>query len=259
MAAGTPGERLTDVIYANKMTKKAFARALGYNPSYITQLCNNQKPPAHSFATRLELRFGVPAEWLIHGTQTDAGFFVQPQTPTVSRLRETAMSKIRRMDSEYELRAVLAFMNSYEELSAPEMSRKLRSFPEVPAVRLYSVPLKGEVAGGAPIIAYEARGETVETPISADSALILRGKSMEPDYPDGSLLLIKENAFVTNGDVVIALIMKEAEVAEATCKVYKKRGRKITLSPLNTDFNEQVYTATGGYEIRIFGKVIGLA
>lgn len=262
MPATSPGDRLTDIIFANKMTKKAFAKALGYNPSYITQLCQDIKPPTREFASKVEKRFGVPQDWLISGV--DSTVWTAGHTknafPRAQGLTDTIIRKLSQVESEHELRAILAFINSYEEImSMAPNSSSLRSVNARPLTSAYKVPVKGEVAGGSPIIAYEKHEEIIESPVSADSALYLKGKSMEPDYPSGCLLLIKENAYVVNGDVVVALIMKESEIAEATCKVFAKRGAKVTLSPLNPDFSKQVYEEKDGYEIKIFGKVIGIA
>lgn len=256
MSDVSPGERLTDVILSNRMTKKEFAAALGYNPSYITQICLNIKQPSREFASKVEACFGVPVEWLLHGKEnTEAPKSQEHRSP----LKEALLAKIEAISSENELRAVLSYIKCYEEMSTNRLLNMRGPVRLNSAPRMFSVPIKGEVAGGLPITAHEERDEMVETPVFADSALYLKGKSMEPDYPDGALLLIKENAYVTNGDVVIALIMKEAEVAEATCKVFHKRRGKITLSPINPDFEEQTYSEKDGGEIKIFGKVIGVA
>lgn len=256
MSVNSPGERITDVILSNRLTKKEFAELLGYNPSYITQICLNVKSPSDTFVAKVEERFGIPADWILRGVSEDAENV--PKVMTGSPLKQAIVAKIERMDSESELRAVMSFIKCYEDMSKPRDAAFSENRTALSVYRkLYRIPIKGVVAGGMPITAYEESGETVETTIFADSALYLKGKSMEPDYPDGSLLLIKENAYITNGDVVVALIMKEAEVAEATCKVYGRRRGIITLSPINSAFEKQVYSGKDG-EIKIFGKVIGV-
>lgn len=254
MAITSSGERLTDIILSNRMSKKDFAKALGYNPSYITQICLNIKQPSQEFAAKVEKFFGVSAQWLIHGEQDAEPAYTSP-------LKEAVLAKVSRITSDEALQALLAFINCYEELPKIHAlkNKAAAKIQMSQAPKLYRVPIKGTVSGGAPIVAYQSDDEIVQTPIFADSALYLKGKSMEPAYPDGALLLVKENAYISNGDVVIALIMKEAEIAEATCKVFKKRRGNITLTPLNSEFPVQEYFESDGWEIKVYGKVIGIA
>lgn len=131
---------------------------------------------------------------------------------------------------------------------------------EIPAVYKvrdkYKVPVIGRVAGGQPITAIENRDDSIETDIKCDCALELKGKSMEPDYPDGSILLINRQPSLEQGELGIIFILRDAIVTEVTFKRFYQDGSKVTLRSLNSNYPSQEYNAI---DIMIYGKVVGKA
>jgi transcriptional regulator with XRE-family HTH domain len=93
---------------------------------------------------------------------------------------------------------------------------------EIPAVYKvdgkYKVPVIGRVSGGQPITAIENHYDTIETSIKCDLALELKGDSMEPDYPDGCILLVNRQPILETGEAGIIFILKDAVVTETTFK-----------------------------------------
>lgn len=118
----------------------------------------------------------------------------------------------------------------------------------------YQAELIGRVAGGYPILACEEKGNFIPTPVKADFALQIIGDSMEPDYPNMCYLLIKKDYDVADGDIVVASILRAAEIAEATCKKIYLRNGSVELHPTNKLYPVQVYKHE---EVKIDGKVIG--
>jgi repressor LexA len=115
------------------------------------------------------------------------------------------------------------------------------------------VPLVGNVAAGAPILAEEC----IEDYIPFDTggvtgehfALKIRGESMIKAgiLPD-DLVVVHRQATAFNGEIVIALLEDEA-----TCKRLDKRDGKVWLLPENDN-----YQPIDGTDARILGKVVGV-
>lgn len=99
---------------------------------------------------------------------------------------------------------------------------------------LVSVPVVGTIAAGAPIEAIEAPEDPVTLPKDAAKpgafGLRVKGDSMIEDHIlDGDLVVVRQQAVVTNGDIAVVLL----EDNTATLKrVYRERGR-IRLQPAN--------------------------
>lgn len=127
----------------------------------------------------------------------------------------------------------------------------VRRMEEMPAHAGRQVPVVGNVAAGAPILAEEL----VEDYISFDApgedcfALRIRGESMlRAGILPGDLVIVRRQDTAVNGEIVIALIGEEA-----TCKRFFRRNGRVWLMPENED-----YEPIDGTFARILGKVIGL-
>jgi repressor LexA len=115
----------------------------------------------------------------------------------------------------------------------------------------HQVPVLGNVAAGAPILAEEL----VEDYISFDApdedcfALRIRGESMlNAGILPGDLVIVRRQETAVNGEIVIALIGDEA-----TCKRFSRKNGHVWLLPEN-----EHYEPIDGTFARILGKVIGL-
>lgn len=120
--------------------------------------------------------------------------------------------------------------------------------------RVRAVPLVGEVAAGAPILAAENIEETVPLPedMAGESSFILRvkGDSMiEVGILDGDYVVVAQQNTANNGDIVVALLGEE----EATVKTFYKETDRVRLQPENSEL-EPIYSR----DVRILGKVIAL-
>ena len=120
--------------------------------------------------------------------------------------------------------------------------------------RVRAVPLVGEVAAGAPILAEENIEETVPLPedMAGESSFILRvkGDSMiEVGILDGDYVVVRQQDTANNGDIVVALLEEE----EATVKTFYREPDRIRLQPENSEL-EPIYSR----DVRILGKVVSL-
>lgn len=123
------------------------------------------------------------------------------------------------------------------------------------ARKVVEMPLLGKVAAGTPILAEEHVEETFYLPVDligdVNSFLLeVRGDSMiEIGIFDGDYVVVKEQHYAHNGDIVVALIEDEATVKT----YYKEADGRIRLQPENSSM-EPLYP----HEPYIIGKVTGL-
>jgi len=85
--------------------------------------------------------------------------------------------------------------------------------------------------------------------VEADYALTVSGESMEPTIPNGSIVLVKSMAELSNNDIAVV-----STGSETMCKRYIKRGRGEYLKPDNPEFKE--YSKKDCQTFLIRGKVI---
>ena len=127
----------------------------------------------------------------------------------------------------------------------PKASAAEEKVREIPGI-----PILGNVAAGAPILAEEC----IEDYLPYDNggkpgeyfALRVRGYSMKNAgiLPD-DLVVVKKQPEAHNGEIVVALLGDEA-----TVKRFKKEGKRIWLLPENEEFSP-----IDGTEAQIMGRV----
>nr|WP_239164247.1 transcriptional repressor LexA [Actinoplanes palleronii] len=117
------------------------------------------------------------------------------------------------------------------------------------------VPVLGDIAAGAPILAQQSADEMLSLPRElvgkggALFALRVRGDSMiDAAICDGDLVVVKQQPEAFNGDIVAAMIDDEA-----TVKVFRRRGGHVILEPRNP-----AYSDIDGDQAVILGKVVSV-
>lgn len=118
-----------------------------------------------------------------------------------------------------------------------------------------NIPIVGKVTAGQPILAVENVEDTFPIPASYIKnntevfMLTVSGESMiGAGIFDGDLVLVQQQQYADNGDIVVALIGDEA-----TVKTFYREKTYIRLQPENP-----LYDPIISRDIRILGKVIGL-
>jgi len=119
-----------------------------------------------------------------------------------------------------------------------------------------AVPLVGQVAAGAPILAAENIEATLPLPTSfaGEGTFILRvkGDSMiEAGILDGDFVVVQQQSDATNGDIVVALLDEDATVK----RFYREDGR-VRLQPENSAM-DPIYVGQDA-SLRILGRVVAL-
>lgn len=105
---------------------------------------------------------------------------------------------------------------------------------ELKVIKLYDFPVS---AGHGNFIGDETSGYTEITTNNrkADYAVKISGNSMEPEYHDGDIILVKSQHTLNNGQLGIFFYDGETRF-----KKYSKNNKKISLISLNKDYNPVV-------------------
>jgi repressor LexA len=116
------------------------------------------------------------------------------------------------------------------------------------------LPLVGQVAAGAPVLAEENIEDYVQTPAFAggedgEYLLRVRGESMKNvGILDGDLVVVRPQETASDGEIVVALVGEEA-----TVKRFFQEPDHIRLQPENESM-EPIRSR----DVRVLGKVVGL-
>ncbi len=125
----------------------------------------------------------------------------------------------------------------------------------IPLPRTYKIPLLGDIACGAPILADENVEAILEVPvhIKADFALRCHGDSMTGAHiHDGDIVYIRQQPDVDNGSIAAVAIDNSA-----TLKRVYKYPDKLVLSPDNPLYEPLVFSGEELSQVRILGKAVG--
>lgn len=172
------------------------------------------------------------------------------QLDKVSASREATRvaSDYDTLDS-YGKQAIRAILNV--EKSRVEHRAKTKKTKSV-SLRRYIEP----AAAGIPLYAegeYEYFDVSADrVPTGTDYAVYVRGKSMEPDYPDGSTAFVKHVNQVKDGDIVIAWLEGEGTVIK---RVIAPFGQILRLESINREYPD--FEGDQLEEMKVYGKVLG--
>lgn len=122
--------------------------------------------------------------------------------------------------------------------------------------RLTKIPLLGIITCGDPILADENISGYLPEPtdfLPSGKLFYLRakGQSMEPTIKDGSLVLIRQQPDVEDGEIAAILFVDDDE---ATLKRIKRAGPTVILIPDNRKYEPIVVDQ--GHPARILGKAV---
>lgn len=133
----------------------------------------------------------------------------------------------------------------YEESNIIEVTQK--------AIR---IPILGDIACGDPLLVNENISEyrtTIVDNLPSGTLFYLKAKgdSMYPTIPNSSLVLVREQCDVENGEIA-AVIFDDCN--EATLKRVKKQNQTVILMPDNNQYDPIISTEDN--PVRILGKAI---
>jgi repressor LexA len=120
------------------------------------------------------------------------------------------------------------------------------------------LPLLGQIAAGAPLLAEENVEDEIAVPEplgrGADFLLRVRGDSMvEAGILDGDTLVVQRQQDARNGEIVVALVGEDESANEATVKTFYRESGRVRLQPENSAL-EPIYAD----HVEVLGKVVGV-
>jgi repressor LexA len=127
---------------------------------------------------------------------------------------------------------------------------------EQSVVTLPKLPLLGQIAAGAPLLADQNVEDELAVPenLRGDFLLRVKGESMiEAGILDGDLVVVRRAQDARNGDIVVALAGDDETADEATVKTFYKEKGRIRLQPENSAL-EPIYADY----VQVLGKVVGV-
>ena len=125
-----------------------------------------------------------------------------------------------------------------------------------PAATLPKLPLLGQIAAGAPLLAEENVEDELAVPetLRGDFLLRVRGESMiDAGILDGDIVVVRRAQEARNGEIVVALAGDDETADEATVKTFYREQGRIRLQPENAAL-EPIYAG----HVEILGKVVGV-
>ena len=118
------------------------------------------------------------------------------------------------------------------------------------------IPIISKVSAGLGTFGIDDILDWLKLPVNiakkADFATLIDGDSMEPKIEDGSLVLVRQNSILDNGDIGIFYLNEEV-----FCKKFCQDPftNTITLKSLNKDYKP--VTIKENDDFRVIGKVVG--
>ena len=124
------------------------------------------------------------------------------------------------------------------------------------AAMLPKLPLLGQIAAGAPLLADENVEDELAVPetLRGDFLLRVKGESMiGAGILDGDIVVVRRAQEARNGEIVVALAGEDESADEATVKTFYKEKGRIRLQPENPAL-DPIYADY----VQVLGKVVGV-
>jgi repressor LexA len=121
---------------------------------------------------------------------------------------------------------------------------------------LPKLPLLGQVAAGAPLLAEENVEDELAVPetLRGDFLLRIKGDSMiDAGILDGDIVVVRRAQDARDGEIVVALAGDDEAADEATVKTFYREKGRIRLQPENAAL-EPIYADY----VQVLGKVVGV-
>lgn len=152
----------------------------------------------------------------------------------------------------------VAYLKGETDDPTPENAFNHFSVPGIMPVKRKKLPILGSVACGEPIWAEEEyQGYiSVNEDIKADFCLLAKGDSMiDAGIKDGSIILVKSQPTVDNGQIAVVLIENEATLKRV---YFDEANKSLILNPANAAYNpiiintEQLQSG----QVKILGRAV---
>ena len=254
---GIFADNLQRLMRLNRERQVDIARLLGVSKSTVSAYCSGGQMPRMDKIEQLAHHFGVSRAALIGDEAAPSNLESQNSNLPSSNLE----SRISKLASPAE--AVYNALNDAGQTEFLRYGRYLSEQPEYRAdeprgeityIKHYLVPAAAGYASPIPGEDYELLPRDPGTPPLADVCITVRGDSMEPWIPDGSLVYVRRDAplrefeagvFFVDGDVY----------CKQWCVDYAGTLHLLSANPARQDANLRI-PKDSGRSCVCFGKVL---
>lgn len=220
-------KRLIEVRKKNGYTRKQLAEELGRPYRTITNYETGEHEPGHKYLIEIAKKFGVTVDYLV-GRSDNPHSIVKSATPYSDGAMKLADNYDHKLDN-WGRQAIRDLMET-EMARVADESRFQGDPLEDPEPRVINLFVEPSAAGIAvPTMGrdYEPYELKPDDPPGAAYAVRLQGNSMEPDFPDGSIVFVNHDA-LRDGDIGIFSVD-----GGTVCKQYHQEGGVVYLFSLN--------------------------
>jgi transcriptional regulator with XRE-family HTH domain len=240
-------DNLLRLMKAQHEKQVDIARLLGVSKSTVSGYCAGTQMPRMDKIETLAHHFGVSRAELI-GDESPAPEPAplpaepEPTSPAVlvyEELNERGQAEFLRYGN---------YLRQQPEYRAEKPVLRFETIKHflVPAAAGYASPIQGED--------YEEIPRTADTPAGADFCITVRGDSMEPFIPDGSLVYVKRGAPLQEFEAGIFFVDGDV-FCKQWCTDYQGTLHLLSANPLREDANIHIPRDSGRACV-CFGKVL---
>lgn len=217
----TLGDYIKEYRKSHQCSMDDFARNTGLSKAYVSILERNYNPSTK-----------------------------KPAIPSLDTIKRVATA------TGVDFNELLAVLDGSQEVSLKSEKNNTTSLPAniIPMPEMRKIPLLGNIACGAPILADDHIEEYIDIPkhVKADFALTCKGDSMiNARIFNGDVVYIRQQETVDNGEIAAVLIDDEA-----TLKRVKLYDDRIVLEPANPLYDPLVYRGEEMNTVHILGKAV---
>ena len=221
------------------------ANLLGVSKSTVSAYCSGSQMPRMDKIEQLALHFGVTRGFLLGETAQPAVPAPQPEEPEAPVLPIYRALNERGQNELLRYGRYLVQQPSYKAEKEPEKLVMIKHYL-VPAAAGYASPIEGEDYENIPL--------DPAAPVGADFCLTIRGDSMEPYIPDGSLVYVRRDAPLQEFDGGIFFVDGDV-FCKQWCEDYGGTLHLLSANPVRQDANISI-ARDSGRSCVCFGKVL---
>lgn len=220
--------RLVEVRKKNGYTRRRLAEELGRPYRTITNYENGEHEPGHKYLVEISKKFGVTVDYLVGRSDV-------PQPEIIKKAPSYSDGALKLAD-DYDNRLDSWGRQAVRDLMETEVARvadesRFREDPvedtEPKVINLFVEPSAAGIAVPTMGRDYEPYELQPNDPPGAAYAVRIQGDSMEPDFPDGSIVFVNHDA-MRDGEIGIFSVD-----GGTVCKQYHQEGGIVYLFSLN--------------------------
>ena len=271
----TIGSRIKNLRLEHNLSIQQLAEIVGKSKGNISGYENDKFEPSAQTIIAIAEYFSVSTDWILKGEK-----FQNQNSSSIkkSSFSENSIPSLSK-ESKKDLEKFISFLQYKEEqeIAKKQAENIKETSPNYPTntipisehikeeTRLDINEEDQEPKKELRILGYTAAGEPIDMPddiyglgdvikvpadIKADFALTVKGDSMEPRILNGSLVYVKMQDTVDNGQIAIVSINNTV-----TCKKFKKTKNAIRLESINPSY-APIIIDNEDIDFKIIGKVI---